>query len=105
MSTATRPLRSTTASTNGHEFSEKLTELRTLLADIAKSAPAAASETFDELKTKASAFCDVCEDGAGAATKSVVRTVREHPAQVALAAVGAGLLAWWLLTRGKNPSA
>lgn len=96
MSTATRNLRS---SANGHEFTEKLGELRTLLADIAKSAPAAASETFEDLKAKATAACDSCEGGLNSATHAVVKTVKDHPAQVALAAVGAGLLAWWLLSR------
>lgn len=99
MTTASRSLRS---SANGHEFSEKLGELRTLISDIAKSAPAAASESFEELKAKATALCDSCEGGLDKATHTVVRTVKEHPAQVALAAVGAGLLAWWLLSRGKG---
>ena len=101
MNTAPRSLRS---SANGHEsaheFSEKLAELRTIIADLAKTAPAAASESFDDLKAKASAFCESCEGGLNKATHSVVRTVKEHPAQVALAAAGAGLLAWWLLSRG-----
>lgn len=97
MTTSSRTLRS---STNGHEFSEKLGELRTLLGDLAKSAPAAASETFDDLKAKAAALCDSCEGTLNKATHTVAKTVKEHPAQVAIAAVGAGLLAWWLLSRG-----
>lgn len=100
MNTASRTLRS---STNGHEFSEKLGELRSLLGELAKSAPDAVVGTFDELKAKASALCDSCEGGIGQVTKSVTKTVKEHPAQVAIAAVGAGLLAWWLLTRGNRP--
>lgn len=100
MTTASRTLRS---SANGTEFSEKLVELRALIADIAKSAPAAASETFDDLKGKAADLCDrACdsaESGLKNATSTVVKTVKEHPAQVALAAVGAGLLAWYLLSR------
>lgn len=100
MTTASRTLRS---SANGSEFSEKLVELRTLIADIAKSAPAAASETFDDLKAKAAGLCesacDSAESGLKGATSTVVKTVKEHPAQVALAAVGAGLLAWYLLSR------
>lgn len=97
MSTTSRTMR---ASTNGHEFSDKLGELRTLLGDLARSAPAAASETFDELKSKASALCDSCEGTLNKATHTVVKTVKEHPAPIAIAAVGAGLLAWWLLSRG-----
>lgn len=99
MTTASRTLRS---SANGTEFSEKLVELRALIADIAKSAPSAASETFDELKAKAAGLCDGAEDGIKNATSTVVKTVKEHPAQVAIAAVGAGLIAWWLLSRGNK---
>src|ERR1043165_9158117 len=65
MTTASRTMRS---STNGHEFSEKIVELRALLADIAKSAPAAASETFEDLKAKATALCDSCEGGVNRVT-------------------------------------
>ncbi|HEX3133224.1 MAG TPA: hypothetical protein VHX44_06525 [Planctomycetota bacterium] len=97
MTTASRTLRS---SANGTEFSDKISELRALIADIAKSAPSAASETFDELKAKAAGLCDRAEEGINGATSTVVKTVKEHPAQVAIAAVGAGLLAWWLLSRG-----
>lgn len=94
--TIPHPLQS---STNGHDFAEKLGELRDLLADIARAAPGAASETFEELKNKAAAVCESCEHGLSDAGQRVVKTVKDHPAQVALAAVGAGLLAWWLLSR------
>lgn len=100
MTTASRPLRS---STNGSEFAEKLSELRTLITDLARCAPSAASETFDELKNKAASICDGAESGVAKATQTVVKTVKKHPAEVVLAAVGAGLLAWWLLShRGKS---
>jgi|GEM_PF-3028008 len=100
MTTASRTLRS---SANGTEFSEKLCELRALLSDLAKSAPAAASETIEDLKCKASDLGERCENGIASATKTVVKTVKEHPTQVAIAAIGAGLLAWWLLSkRGKS---
>lgn len=100
MTTASRTLRS---STNGSEFAEKLSELRALITDLARCAPAAAGETFDELKNKATSLCDGAENTVAKATHTVVKTVKEHPAQVALAAVGAGLLAWWLLShRGKG---
>lgn len=97
MTNASRTLRS---SANGTEFSEKLVELRALIADIAKSAPSAASETFDELKETAAGLCNRAEGGIKEATNTVVKTVKEHPAQVAIAAVGAGLLVWWLMSRG-----
>ena len=80
-------------------FSAKLDELRILLADLAKAAPAAAVETFDVLKDKAAAVCDNCEKKVTDATHTVVKTVKEHPVQTALVVVGAGLLAWWLLRR------
>lgn len=100
MTTASRSLRS---SANGSEFADKLSELRTLISDLAKSAPSAAGETFDELKNKATSLCEDAESGVAKATHTVVKTVKEHPAEVALAAVGAGLLAWWLLSqRGKG---
>lgn len=95
--------------TPGQGFGDKLTELRALLGDIAKAAPGAASDAFDELKNKAKALCDChpetgegCEAKPCAMTRTVVKVVKEHPAQVALVAVSAGLLAWWLLTRGRK---
>jgi len=86
------------------DFGAKLVELRALLADMAHSAPSAASETFDELKSKVTALCENCEEKVTDATHVVVKTVKEHPAQVVLAAVGAGLLAWWLLSRHSSQS-
>jgi ElaB/YqjD/DUF883 family membrane-anchored ribosome-binding protein len=91
-----------TNSTDHSDFSAKLCELRTLLGELAKSAPSAASETFDDLKSKASALCDSCEEKVTDATHAVAKTVKQYPTQVALAAVGAGLIAWWLLSRNAN---
>lgn len=88
--------------TNRHDFTEKLSELRGLLADIANKTPAAASDSFDELKAKASALCESWEGGFNKVTHTVAKTVKDHPAQVAIAAIGAGLIAWWLLSRGKG---
>lgn len=100
MNTSPRSLRtSANGHENGHEFSEKLAELRTLITDLARTAPAAASESFNDLKEKASAFCESCEGGLDKASHTIVKTVKEHPAQVAIAAAGAGLLAWWLFSR------
>lgn len=84
---------------NDADFTAKLGELRTLLADLAQSAPAAASETFADLQKKAASLCDNCEKKITDATHSMAKTVKEHPIQVAVAVVGAGLLAWWLLHR------
>ena len=80
-------------------FSAKLSELQTLLGELAQAAPSAASETFEDLKSKASALCDSCEEKVTDATNTVVKTVKQYPTQVALAAVGAGLIAWWLFSR------
>jgi len=88
---------SQTPSSNHADFGAKLTALRDLLADIAQSAPAAAGETFEGLKTKASKVCDTCEQKANHVTHVVVKTVKEHPGKIALVVIGTGLLAWWLL--------
>jgi hypothetical protein len=86
------------------EFSSKLGELRTLLADLARSAPAAASGSFEDLKAKATEFCEACEGKVSDATKAVVQKVKERPGQTLMAAVGAGLLTWWLLSRSSGGS-
>lgn len=96
------PMLRNSASTEPSEFSAKLCELRTLLGELAKSAPSAASETFDDLKSKASELFDSCEDKVTDATHSVAKTVKKYPTQVALAAVGAGLIAWYLLSRNSH---
>lgn len=100
MTTASRPLRS---STDDSDYSAKLGELRSLLSELAKSAPAAAGATFDELTHTASSLCDGAESGIAKASHAVVKTVKDHPVPIAMAALGAGLLAWWLLSRrGKD---
>lgn len=97
--TTPTPTPSMTGNAGDGDFSHKLTALRDLLADIARSAPAAASETFDGLKNRAAAFCDNCEEKVTGATHTVVKTVKEHPVKTALIVVGAGALAWYLLHR------
>jgi hypothetical protein len=81
------------------DFAHKLATLRDLLADITRSVPAAASETFDGLKHRAAAFCDNCEETVTDATHSVVKTVKAHPVKAALIVAGAGVVVWYLLHR------
>lgn len=97
--TTSPPIPNTAGNPGAAEFAQKLTELRDLLADIARVAPAAASETFDGLKNRASALCDNCEEQVTDATHYVAKTVKAHPVQAAMIVVGAGALAWWLLHR------
>jgi ElaB/YqjD/DUF883 family membrane-anchored ribosome-binding protein len=100
MPTATRNRLNNNNETNGHEFSEKIAELRSLLTDITKSAPSAASDALDDLKSKALALCDQCEEKTENMAKAAYKTAKEHPAQVAIGAVGVGLLVWWLMSHG-----
>jgi hypothetical protein len=102
---------STTGGGAGDVFSAKLGELRTLLGQIATAAPDAAQGLFQDLTAKASALCASCgtaddlEAGAKRAAEKVITTVRAHPAKAALVvvgAVGAGVLAWWFLTRTES---
>jgi hypothetical protein len=92
----------TQASQGSQDFTEKLSQLRNLFNELAQSAPAAASEAFKELKDKAASFGMSCEEKASTVAKSAVRTVKDHPTQVALAAIGAGALTWWLLSRNRS---
>lgn len=89
-------------------FTAKLGELRTLLGQIATAAPGAAQDLLKDLTAKASAVCASCgtaddlEAAANQAAEKMIKTVRAHPAKAALVvvgAVGAGVLAWWFLTR------
>ena len=81
------------------EFTRKATELRTLVEDLANSAPDAAKEQILGLKNGIASLLDQGRDGMGDVANRVVATVRAHPVQVAAAAVGAGLITWWLLSR------
>jgi len=80
-------------STATSDFADKVAELKTLITELAKTAPGAAQENIHALSKQASAK-------AGDAARSVVKTVRENPIPViALAAVGTGLLAWYAYSR------
>jgi hypothetical protein len=81
------------------EFTRKASELRTLVEELASSAPDAAKEQILGLKNGISSLCDQGKDCTADLANRVVSTVRAHPIQVAAAAVGAGLITWWLLSR------
>jgi ElaB/YqjD/DUF883 family membrane-anchored ribosome-binding protein len=88
----------TLAHSDTDTFTEKLGELRELLADLAKTAPAAASDSIQSFRKQATAK-------AGEAAQLAVKTVKENPVQVALIAAGAGLLAWYLISRNHDSAA
>jgi hypothetical protein len=81
------------------EFSRKAAELRTLVEELANSAPEAAKEQILGLKDGIASLCEQGTECTIGVTNRVVATVRAHPYQVAVAAIGAGLITWWLLSR------
>ncbi len=90
---------SDTAREASQEFIKKAGELRQLVEDLASSAPDAAKEQIVGLKHHITALCDEGKDCTVGIANRVVDTVRAYPLQVAAAAVGAGLITWWLLSR------
>jgi hypothetical protein len=81
------------------EFTRKASELRTLVEDLANTAPDAAKEQILGLKNGIASLLDQGREGTQGVANRVVDTVRTYPLQVAAAAVGAGLITWWLLSR------
>ncbi len=80
-------------STSTSDFADKLGELKTLIADLAKCAPGAAQENLSAATKQATAR-------ASDAARTVVKTVRENPVPaIAIAALGTGLLAWYAYSR------
>ena len=88
-----------TASSASEQVSHQASQLCALIEDIAKTAPDAAKEKLDSLKQGVTALCERGRITAGNLTRKLTDTVRAHPVQTAAAAVGAGLLTWWLLNR------
>lgn len=81
------------------EFVEKAAQLRSLVEDLARGAPEAAKEQIAGMRRNLAALCEEGTECAAGAAHRVADTVRSHPIQVTVAAVGAGLLTWWLLSR------
>ena len=80
-------------------FNEKAAQLSTLVQELLHLAPQAASAKLGELKEQGQQFVADGKEKASQATRQVLDTVRRHPLEAMLVAVGSGLLAWWLLTR------
>lgn len=80
-------------------FSQQAGTLRSLIEDIADSVPEAAKEKLEALKAEVASFCERGKDRAGNLVGKVTDTIKSHPLESAAAAVGAGLLTWWLLNR------
>jgi hypothetical protein len=81
------------------EFTRKASELRTLVEELVNTAPDAAKEQLLGLKNGLSSLCDQSKECTRSVTNQVAAAVRAHPIEVAAAAVGAGLITWWLLRR------
>lgn len=87
------------ADSASEHVSHQAGKLRALIEDIAKTAPDAAKEKLESLKHGVSALCEQGKDKASHLVGKVTETIKAHPLQAAAAAVGAGLLTWWLLSR------
>jgi hypothetical protein len=98
MVTDTAPVTSS-STTASQEFTRKAGELRHLVEELANSAPEAAKEQILGLKNGIAELCDQSASCTRDVANRVVDTVRAYPLQVAAAAVGAGLITWWLLSR------
>jgi len=82
------------------EFTRKAAVLRNLFEELVISAPDAAKEQLLGLKNGIASLCEQGTDCTlSSVTNRVVATVRAHPVQTAAAAIGAGLITWWLLSR------
>jgi ElaB/YqjD/DUF883 family membrane-anchored ribosome-binding protein len=79
---------------NTTAFADKAAQLKTLVEELASAAPSAARDVACQAKERA------IEAG-----KKVCAAVRKHPVEATAIAVGVGLLAWWLLSRGHSAKA
>ena len=80
-------------------YSQQANKLCDLIEDIAKAAPDIVHEKLESLKQGVASLCERSKDKAGNLVCKVTDTVKAHPLETAAAAVGAGLLTWWLLSR------
>jgi hypothetical protein len=81
------------------EFTRKASALRAQVDELAASAPDAVKEQLAGLKDEIASLCDQGMECTESITKRVMSTVTSHPIHVAAAAVGVGLLTWWLISR------
>jgi hypothetical protein len=92
-----------TATADDEAFLQRAARLQQLLRELADVAPAGARERIADVERMVVALCAGAGEPegvqAGESPASVVETVRSHPVQVAAAAIGAGVLTWWLLDR------
>jgi hypothetical protein len=87
-----------TASGDEETFLHRASRLRELVRELACVAPATEKSRLAALE-RAVAGLGAGHDEAGRAGESadLIETLRAHPVQVTAAAVGAGVLTWWLL--------
>jgi hypothetical protein len=83
----------------GEQAQPKASQLCDMIEDIAKTVPEAAREKLESLKQEVTALCERGKDTAEHLARKLTRTVKDYPVQTAVAAVGAGLLTWWFLSR------
>lgn len=76
------------------DFAAKAAQLKALVEELTRDAPAIAKQIACQAKETA---CNV--------TRKAADVVRRHPVETAVVAVGAGLLAWWLITRRNSADA
>lgn len=76
---------------NVGEFTEKVGQIKQLVEELVVATPAVAKDAASQVKCKATQV-----------GQQVVSTVRKYPIEVAAVAIGAGLLVWWLASRGSK---
>lgn len=88
-------------------YAEKAAQLKALIDDLLSCAPGAKERVVDEGRRFVDQGRELYEHGkdkACQATRQVADTVRRHPVETAVIALGAGLLTWWLVTRRSSSS-
>ncbi len=79
------------ASAADTDFAAKAAQLKCLFEELCSGAPDAVKDAACQAKAKAIA-----------AGRKAVDTVRRHPVETTIIAIGAGLLVWWLMTRKQH---
>jgi len=85
-----------------HHSPEATMNESTSAPDSTPSTKSQIKEIIDEICAASPAATEaacLAKDKAIAAGRKVVDTVRRHPVEATVIAVGAGLLVWWLMTR------